>query len=103
MISREKIYGVVRRIPRGRVSTYGQIADLAGYPGHARQVGYAMAALPAGSAIPWHRVINAAGMVSRRKMPGEELSQRQRLEKEGVRFDSRGRVALQKVRWRPRG
>ena len=102
MISREKIYAVVRRIPRGRVATYGQIAELAGYPGHARQVGYAMAALPSGTAVPWHRVINAGGMVSRRKMPGEELGQRQRLEKEGIRFDPRGRVALEKVRWRPR-
>jgi len=93
---------VVRRIPRGRVATYGQIAELAGLPGHARQVGYALAALPPGTAVPWQRVINAAGMVSRRKMPGEELSQRQLLEKEGVKFDARGRVALAKVRWKAR-
>ncbi len=101
-MSRERIYAVVRRIPRGRVATYGQIADLAGLPGHARQVGYAMAALPSGTAVPWHRVINAAGMVSRRKVPGEELGQRQLLEAEGVRFNARGRVALEKVQWRPR-
>jgi methylated-DNA-protein-cysteine methyltransferase-like protein len=101
-MSRERIYAVVRRIPRGRVATYGQIADLAGLPGHARQVGYAMAALPSGTAVPWHRVINAAGMVSRRKAPGEELGQRQLLEAEGVRFSARGRVALDKVQWRPR-
>ncbi|MGH7497283.1 MAG: MGMT family protein [Gemmatimonadales bacterium] len=97
---REKIYAVVRRIPRGRVATYGQIAELAGFPGHARQVGYAMAALPAGSSVPWQRVINAAGMVSRRRMPGEELTQRQLLEKEGIRFDARGRVDFRKVRWK---
>jgi methylated-DNA-protein-cysteine methyltransferase-like protein len=101
-MSRERIYAVVRRIPRGRVATYGQVAELAGLSGRARQVGYAMAALPAGTVVPWHRVINAAGMVSRRKMPGEELPQRQLLEKEGIRFDARGRVALEKVRWRPR-
>ena len=101
-MSHQKIYAVVRRIPRGRVATYGQVAELAGLSGHARQVGYAMAALPSGSAVPWHRVINAAGMVSRRKMPGAELTQRQLLEKEGIRFDARGRVALEKVRWRPR-
>jgi methylated-DNA-protein-cysteine methyltransferase-like protein len=101
-MSREKIYAVVRRIPRGRVATYGQVAELAGLPGHARQVGYAMAALPSGTAVPWHRVINAAGMVSRRKMPGEELGQRQLLEAEGVRFNARGRVPLEKVRWQPR-
>jgi methylated-DNA-protein-cysteine methyltransferase-like protein len=101
-MSREKIYAVVRRIPRGRVATYGQVAELAGLPGHARQVGYAMAALPAGTTVPWQRVINAAGMVSRRRMPGEELTQRQLLEKEGINFDARGRVALEKVQWRRR-
>ena len=101
-VSREKIYAVVRRIPQGRVATYGQVAELAGLPGHARQVGYAMAALPAGTTVPWQRVINAAGMVSRRKMPGAELSQRQLLEREGIRFDARGKLALEKVRWRPR-
>jgi len=84
------------------VATYGQVAELAGLPGHARQVGYAMAALPSSTALPWHRVINAVGMVSRRKTPGEELSQRQRLEKEGIRFNPRGRMDLEKVRWRPR-
>ncbi len=99
-MTREKIYAVVRRIPRGRVATYGQIAELAGLPGHARQVGYAMAALPVGTRVPWHRVINAAGMVSRRRIPGEELTQRQLLEKEGVKFDARGKVALGKIRWR---
>jgi methylated-DNA-protein-cysteine methyltransferase related protein len=99
---REGIYAVVRRIPRGRVATYGQVAELAGLPGRARQVGYAMAALPSGTTVPWHRVINAAGLVSRRKYPGEELSQRQLLEREGVRFDARGRVDLKTVRWRPR-
>lgn len=101
-MKRDAIYAVVRRIPRGRVATYGQVAELAGLPGHARQVGYAMAALPAGTTVPWQRVINAAGMVSRRKMPGAELSQRQLLEKEGIEFDARGRVDLETVRWRPR-
>ena len=98
-----RIYAVVRRIPRGRVATYGQVAELAGLGGHARQVGYALHALPAGSAVPWHRVINAAGMVSRRAVPGAELTQRQLLEREGVGFDLRGRVRLSAVRWQPRG
>jgi methylated-DNA-protein-cysteine methyltransferase related protein len=100
-MSREQIYAVVRLIPRGRVATYGQVAELAGLPGHARQVGYALAALPAGSRVPWQRVINAAGMVSRRRMPGGELTQRQLLEREGVRFDGRGRVELTKLQWKP--
>ena len=100
--SYRRIYAVVRRIPRGRVATYGQVAVLAGLGGHARQVGYAMHALPKGSSVPWHRVINARGEISRRRRPGEELSQRMLLEREGVRFDARGRVALARFQWRPR-
>jgi methylated-DNA-protein-cysteine methyltransferase related protein len=96
-----RIYAVVRRIPRGRVATYGQIAELAGLPGHARQVGYALAALPEGSAVPWHRVLNARGALSLRRDSGGEISQRLRLEQEGVRFDAGGRVALARVRWQP--
>lgn len=95
-----RIYAVVRRIPRGRVATYGQVAELAGVPGHARQVGYALHALPSATALPWHRVINAAGGVSLRSSPGAELTQRQLLEDEGIEFDLRGRVRLAKVRWR---
>jgi methylated-DNA-protein-cysteine methyltransferase-like protein len=101
-VSYQRIYAVVRRIPRGRVATYGQVAELAGLPGHARQVGYALHALPDGSAVPWHRVINARGEVSRRSVPGPELSQRMLLEREGVRFDLRGRVDLQACGWRRR-
>jgi methylated-DNA-protein-cysteine methyltransferase-like protein len=96
-----RIYAVVRRIPRGRVATYGQVAELAGLPGHARQVGYALHALCAGTAVPWHRVVNAAGSCSLRTVPGADLEQRLRLEQEGVRFDARGRVPLARVRWRP--
>ena len=97
-----RIYAVVRRIPRGRVATYGQVAALAGLPGHARQVGYALHALAHGTRLPWHRVINAQGEVSRRRRPGDELSQRRLLEREGVRFDARGRVALARLGWCPR-
>jgi methylated-DNA-protein-cysteine methyltransferase-like protein len=96
-----RIYEVVRRIPRGRVATYGQIAELAGLPGHARQVGYALHALPENSAVPWHRVLNARGALSLRRASAGEISQRLRLEREGVRFDAGGRVALARVRWRP--
>ena len=94
-----RIYAVVRRIPRGRVATYGQIAELAGLPGHARQVGYALHALPDGTTVPWHRVLNAAGVLSPRAVPGAELTQRQLLEQEGVPFNLRGRVPLERVRW----
>jgi methylated-DNA-protein-cysteine methyltransferase related protein len=98
-----RIYAVIRRIPRGCVATYGQVAELAGLPGHARQVGYALHALPSATAIPWHRVINAAGGVSVRSSSGAELTQRQLLEEEGIEFDLRGRVRLAKVRWKSRG
>ena len=96
------IYDVVRRIPEGEIATYGQIASLAGYPRRARQVGYALHALPGGSGVPWHRVINARGEVSARTAkPGWENVQVQMLEEEGVVFDHQGRVDLQRFRWDP--
>jgi methylated-DNA-protein-cysteine methyltransferase-like protein len=94
-----RIYEMVRRIPRGRVATYGQIAELAGLEGHARQVGYALAALPASIRIPWHRVINAKGEVSTRGGGDSHELQRNLLEGEGIRFDDRGRINLKKHRW----
>ena len=98
----EPIYAVVRRIPAGRVATYGQVAALAGLPGRARQAGYALHALPASTKVPWHRVLNAQGAVSLRAEAGDALRQRLLLEREGVRFDARGRVALARYRWVPR-
>jgi len=102
--SHSRILAVVRRIPAGRVATYGQIARLAGLPNHARLVGYALAALPAATVVPWHRVINARGEISlRRGDAGATLEQRLRLEREGVRFDAAGRVSLERNGWRARG
>lgn len=96
------IYDVVRRIPTGRVLTYGDVAALAGMPLHARLVGYALHALPAHSAVPWQRVVNARGGISMgRAYPGGELIQRQLLEAEGVEFDANGRIALAHYRWHP--
>jgi TDG/mug DNA glycosylase family protein len=94
-----RVYDAVRRIPRGRVATYGQIARLAGIPRHARQVGYALAALLDGSDVPWHRVINAKGEVSPRAEPDWEEVQTKLLEREGVRFDGHGRVSLARFGW----
>jgi methylated-DNA-protein-cysteine methyltransferase-like protein len=93
---------VVARIPRGRVATYGQVAALAGLPRAARQAGYAMAALPRGTRIPWQRVVNARGEVSARTDSDGELVQRALLEREGIRFDARGRIDLACHGWRPR-
>jgi methylated-DNA-protein-cysteine methyltransferase-like protein len=98
----ERIYAVVRRIPRGRVATYGQIAELAGLGGHARQVGYALHALTDEPAVPWHRVVNARGEISPRAEPGDDRVQRQLLEREGVVFDAANRLELERYRWRPR-
>ena len=97
------IYRIVARIPCGRVATYGQVAELAGLKGHARQVGYALHALPDEISLPWQRVVNAQGEVSARS-DGSPMAgvQRALLEAEGVRFDARGRISLPRFRWRPR-
>ena len=101
-MTHKRIYTVVRRIPRGRVATYGQVAELAGFGGHARLVGYALSALPDESTVPWHRVINSRGEISRRREPGGDLVQRRTLEAEGVQFTARDRIRLDRYRWRPR-
>jgi len=98
------VWAVVRRIPRGRVATYGQVAKLAGLPGQARFVGYALAALPDGSGVAWQRVVNASGRVSARRDGGNaEALQAAMLRREGVRFGADGAIALERFRWRPRG
>ncbi len=97
-----RIYAVVERIPRGRVATYGQVASLAGLAGHARQVGYALSALPEARDVPWYRVINARGELSPRSETGGDADQRDRLQAEGVVFDERGRTSLRRFRWQPR-
>lgn len=96
------IYDVVNRIPRGRVATYGQIAELAGIHGQPRRVGYALSALPNNSRVPWHRVINAKGEISARSTRSTEALQRKLLEQEGIVFDRDARVSLARFRWQPR-
>jgi methylated-DNA-protein-cysteine methyltransferase-like protein len=90
----ERVYELVRTIPRGRVATYGQIARLLGLTRGARAVGWALRGLPRREEreVPWHRVVGAGGRVSPRAGPGP-LLQRRRLLKEGVRF-VRGRVDM---------
>jgi methylated-DNA-protein-cysteine methyltransferase-like protein len=97
-----EIYEVVARIPPRRVATYGQLAELAGIPGQARRVGYALSALAGSSSIPWHRVINAKGMISSRSNTGPDKLQRRLLQHEGIVFDSPGRIDLTRFQWRPR-
>jgi methylated-DNA-protein-cysteine methyltransferase-like protein len=95
-----RIWKVVRRIPKGRVATYGQVAELAGLPRQARLVGYALHALPEAKQVPWQRVVNAQGRISARGLSEYEALQRQRLEREGVRFDARGRIDLARFGWK---
>lgn len=82
-----RVYAQVRRIPKGRVATYGQVALALGVPRGARAVGWALRALSATEErrVPWHRVVGAGGRISVREGPGPIL-QRQRLRREGVRF-----------------
>jgi methylated-DNA-protein-cysteine methyltransferase-like protein len=93
----------VRRVPRGRVVTYGQIALLLGRPRAARAVGTALGALPDTLVddVPWQRVVSAGGRCSHRDGFWASV-QRDLLEREGVRFDGRGRLDLGRVRWNPR-
>ena len=90
----EKIYKVVKSIPKGKVATYGQVAMLAGNPRWARVVGYALHVNPDPSTIPCHRVVNREGRVAPGFAFGGEGVQRQLLESEGVVFESNGRIDL---------
>jgi methylated-DNA-protein-cysteine methyltransferase related protein len=102
-----EIWGVVARIPRGRVATYGQIARMAGLPGGARTVGWAMRALPddlriSGRRVPWHRVINAQGRISPRGLTRDtegSAEQALRLRREGVGVTRGGRIDLEQHLW----
>jgi methylated-DNA-protein-cysteine methyltransferase-like protein len=93
----ERVYELVRRIPSGRVATYGQIAHLLDWPRGARTVGWALRALQADSGVPWHRVVNAQGGISIR----DAARQQALLEAEGIIFDKRGRIDLTRYRWSP--
>jgi len=95
----QQVYRVVQRIPEGKVATYGQIAAILGNPRAARTVGWALHALPEGSDVPWHRVINAQGRVSDSCQERESSEQRRRLEAEGVVFGPNDRVDLAASRW----
>ena len=94
----DRIYDMVRRIPLGRVATYGQIARLVGgcTP---RMVGYAMAALSSDRDVPWQRVVNREGKVSPRSVGHGDAIQRSLLEDEGISFDRRDRLDLTRYKW----
>ena len=95
----DHVYEMVCSIPEGKVATYGQIARLVNKPNGARQIGYALAALPDEHEAPWHRVVNAKGEISARSKAGYEDYQRILLEEEGVEFNPAGRIYLTQFRW----
>jgi len=81
------IWNAVKGVRKGRVATYGQIAQVCGLRGHARLVGYALHNLPPNSGVPWHRIVNSRGTISLRKRTSGHERQRRLLEKEGIVFD----------------
>ncbi len=98
----QRVYAAVARIPAGQLATYGQIAELIGAWGCARQVGWALRRLPLPSEVPWHRVVNAAGRIAMTpSREGSDWMQRELLLAEGIPVDLEGRLPLARFRWRP--
>ncbi|MDR3576560.1 MAG: MGMT family protein [Anaerolineaceae bacterium] len=93
-----RIYAFIRQIPPGKVVTYGQVANLIGGC-TARMVGYALSALPEGSDVPWHRVINSQGKISPHGAGFGSALQKSLLEDEGIRFDLQGRIDFKEFGW----
>jgi len=93
------IYSIIRKIPAGKVATYGQIARLVGFPRHSRHIGRILAKAPRNEKLPWHRVVNSQGKISVRGMDGSDDFQRILLEEEGVEFGLSGRIPLKQFQW----
>jgi methylated-DNA-protein-cysteine methyltransferase-like protein len=98
---RERVYKIVRRIPRGRLMTYGQIAYMLGEGYTPRTVGFVMHGADENS-TPWHRVINSQGRCSTGGIVLPADKQQRMLEREGVKFDQSGRCDLESYLWQPR-
>ncbi len=92
----EPLLTVLAQVPSGSVIAFGELAHMAGYPGKARWAGRVLSQLPGGTALPWHRVVNASGVLT---CPRADVAAK-RLEREGVRVQN-GRVAIRKYRWSP--
>ena len=99
----ERVYATVRRIPSGRIVSYGGVAALIGKPRAARGVGYALSHLPHDTDVPWWRVVNRRGAISTTRINGVAQRQRAILEGEGVEFDERGEASWERFGWDPHG
>jgi methylated-DNA-protein-cysteine methyltransferase-like protein len=98
----DQVIAVVRRIPKGRLASYGQVAVLAGFPGRPRQVGMVLKGLPSGTRVPWHRVVNNQGHIPSQGRAWSALEQARRLMAEGIVVDAAGDLDLEAHRWRPK-
>ncbi|CAK6698521.1 MGMT family protein [Synechococcus sp. CCY9201] len=97
----QRVWDAVAQIPAGRLATYGQIAELIGAYGCARQVGWALRRLPLPTPVPWHRVVNAQGRISMSpSREGSDWMQRQLLLAEGIAVDAEGRLPLRRYLWK---
>ncbi|WP_295895806.1 MGMT family protein [uncultured Vibrio sp.] len=94
-----QIFAVIHQIPQGKVTSYGVVAKLAGYPGYARQVGKVLSRLPKDTQLPWFRVLNSQGQIS---LKGDSLQrQAEKLKKEGIEVSESGKVKLKLYQWQP--
>jgi len=96
----ERIWATICDIPEGSVANYGQVAEIAGVPRGARQVGYALRHLPKGHKVPWYRVITSSGKIAFKSGTAAFEEQSKRLAREGVAILN-GRVDMKKYRWQP--
>lgn len=97
----DRVYACVRRIPEGRITSYGRVAAMLGRPRAARGVGYSLSHLPTETDVPWWRVVNRRGGISTSRVAGTALAQRALLEREGVEFDERGEASWERFEWMP--
>jgi methylated-DNA-protein-cysteine methyltransferase-like protein len=95
----QRIWQVIVAIPKGRVTTYGAVAQKAGMSRAARRVGQSLRGLPSNTSIPWHRVVNAQGRISLPEGSASHSTQRERLENEGVTFGTNGKISLLEYGW----
>lgn len=96
----ENVYETVKKIPKGKVLTYGQIAKIIGEPKKAKFVGYALHKNPDNSSIPCHRVVNRKGELSQSFAFGGIEEQQRMLEEEGIIFENKGIIDLQRYQWK---